>query len=269
LILLDVGLPKVNGLEAARQMRKVAPLAKILFISQEFSFDMVEAAVRVGASGYVHKLRVRSDFFPAIESILRGKYFVSGVIRGAFGEVTTDAPAIRHEVQFCSEDAICVQSFTEFTASTMKAGKAAIMIATESHRAAVLDGLSAKKWDVPGVIQRGVLIPLDVSEDLSTLMLSENLDPARFFDMAGDLIEKAVKAAQREHAPRVGICRECPPALFANGDVAQALRLEQLWGLIAHTSVLDLLCGYSSGMLENHNDVFESICAEHSVVYSG
>jgi DNA-binding NarL/FixJ family response regulator len=269
LILLDVGLPKLNGLEAARQMRTLAPLAKILFISQEFSFDMIEAALRLGASGYVDKLRVQSDFLPAIESVLRDKYFVSGVIRGAFGEVTTDTPVIRHEVQFCSDDATCVQRFTDFTASTMQAGKAAIVIATESHRGAVLKGLSAKNWDVSGAIQRGVLIPLDVTESLSTFMLNENLDPVRFFDIAGDLTEEAAKAVQREHAPRVGICRECPPALLAMGSAARAVRLEQLWGLIARTSVLDLLCVYPSAMFENHNDILESVRAEHSAVYSG
>ena len=48
-----------------------APLAEILLMSQEFSFDMVEAALRLGASGYVHKLRVQSDLLPAIESVLR------------------------------------------------------------------------------------------------------------------------------------------------------------------------------------------------------
>jgi DNA-binding NarL/FixJ family response regulator len=269
LILLDVGLPKVNGFEAARQVRRLAPLAKILFISQEFSFDMVEAALRLGASGYVHKLRVQSDFSPAIESVLRGKYFVSGVMRGAFGEVTTDTPAFRHEVQFCSDDAICVQRFTDFAAATMKAGKAAVVIATESHRAGVLKGLSSKNWDVRSAIQRGFLIPLDVSESLSTLMLNEDLDPARFFDIAGDLIEQAAKAAGRKHAPRVGICRECPPVLLAKGSAARAVRLERLWGLIAHTSVLDLLCAYSSALLEQQNDIFESICAEHSAVCSG
>jgi len=269
LILLDVGLPKMNGLEAARQMRKLAPLAKILFISQEFSFDMVEAALRLGASGYIHKLRAQSDFLPAIEGVLRGKYFVSGVTRGAFGEVTTDTPAIRHEIQFCSDDAICVQTFTDFTASTMKAGKVAIVIATEPHRAAILEGLGAKNWDVRSAIQRGILIPLDVTESLSTFMLNEDLDPARFFDIACDLIVEAAKATQREHAPRVGICRQCPPWLFANGNVAQALRLEHLWRLIAHTSVLDLLCGYSLATFEKHKDIFESICAEHSAVYYG
>ena len=83
----------MNGLDAARRMRKLAPLAKILFISQEFSFDMVEAALELGASGCVHKLRVQSDLLPAIESVLRNKYFVSGVVRGGFGEVSIDKPA--------------------------------------------------------------------------------------------------------------------------------------------------------------------------------
>ncbi|HEV2730396.1 MAG TPA: response regulator transcription factor [Terriglobales bacterium] len=268
LILLDVGLPKLNGLEAAREVRKLAPLAKILFISQEFSFDVVEAALRLGAVGYVHKLRVHRDLMPAIESILRGKYFVSGVVRGGFGEAAIDKPAIRHEVQFCSDDAACVRCFTDFTASTMKAGKAAIVIATESHRAGVLEGLSANNWDVNSAIQQGVLVPLDVTERLSTLMLNETLDPARFFNIAGGVIEEAAKAAQREQAPRVSVCRECPPALFATGRVDQALRLEQLWGLIAHTSVLDLLCGYTSGIFEKHKNIFESISAEHSAIHS-
>jgi hypothetical protein len=89
------------------------------------------------------------------------------------------------------------------------------------------------------------------------------------FDIAGDLIEEAEKGAQRKHAPRVGICRECSPTLFADGNVAQALRLEQLWGLIARTSVLDLLCVYPSAVFENHNDILESIRAEHSAVYFG
>jgi DNA-binding NarL/FixJ family response regulator len=269
LILLDVGLPNVNGLEAARHVRKLAPHAKILFISQEFSFDMVEAALRLGASGYVHKLRVQNDFSPAIESVLRGKYFVSGVIRGAFGEVTTDTLAIRHEVQFCSDDAICVQRFTDFTASTMKAGRAAIVIATESHRSAVLQELGTRKWDVDSAIRRGILRPLDVTEKLSASLLNERLDPASFFDLAGDLIEDAASAAEREHAPRVGVCRECPPALFKNRDIGHVLRLEQLWGLVAHTSVLHLLCVYSSANLKNQENMFERIRAEHSAVYSG
>ena len=57
LILLDIGLPDLNGLEVAKRVLKVAPAAKILFLSQESSPDVVRKALRLGALGYVHKPR--------------------------------------------------------------------------------------------------------------------------------------------------------------------------------------------------------------------
>jgi DNA-binding NarL/FixJ family response regulator len=53
LILLDVGLPHLDGFQAARRIRTIAPLARIMLVSQEFSFDLVEAAFRLGAVGYL------------------------------------------------------------------------------------------------------------------------------------------------------------------------------------------------------------------------
>src|SRR6516164_4950042 len=53
LILLDIGLPTLNGIEAARRIRKLSPKSKILFVSQEVSAEMVEQAFRLGASGYL------------------------------------------------------------------------------------------------------------------------------------------------------------------------------------------------------------------------
>jgi DNA-binding NarL/FixJ family response regulator len=77
LILFDIGLPKLNGLQAARRLRSLACPAKILFISQDFSPDVVREALSLGAQGCVHKLRAHSDLLPAIESILEGERFVS------------------------------------------------------------------------------------------------------------------------------------------------------------------------------------------------
>ena len=53
LILLDIGLPNLNGIEAARQIRKLSPESKILFLSQESSVDVVEETLSLGARGYV------------------------------------------------------------------------------------------------------------------------------------------------------------------------------------------------------------------------
>jgi DNA-binding NarL/FixJ family response regulator len=82
LILLDIGLPKLNGMEAARRLRQLVPGAKILFLSQESSQDVVREAVSLGAAGYIHKLHARSELLPAIEAVLGGKQFVSSGLEG-------------------------------------------------------------------------------------------------------------------------------------------------------------------------------------------
>jgi DNA-binding NarL/FixJ family response regulator len=77
LILLDIGLPKLNGLAAAEQIRTLVPDAILLFVSLESSPVAVREALRIGALGYVHKMRAQFDLLPAIESVLAGKQFVS------------------------------------------------------------------------------------------------------------------------------------------------------------------------------------------------
>src|ERR1700675_3276237 len=82
LILLDIGLPTLNGIEAARQIGKVAPESKIIFVTQEFSPEAVQAALSLGAWGYVAKARAARDLLAAIEAVLEGRQFVSrGLIR--------------------------------------------------------------------------------------------------------------------------------------------------------------------------------------------
>jgi len=76
LILLDIELPKRNGIEATRQIRELAPLSKILVISHEVSIDMVQAVFSAGASGYLVKIDVGSELLPAVKAILNGERFV-------------------------------------------------------------------------------------------------------------------------------------------------------------------------------------------------
>lgn len=77
LILLDIGLPGLNGIEAGRQIRKVVPSAKIIFLTQESSEDVVQEALSLGALGYVVKTRAGSDLLAAVETVLEGKQYVS------------------------------------------------------------------------------------------------------------------------------------------------------------------------------------------------
>jgi len=77
LILLDIGLPTLNGIDAARRIRELAPESKIIFLSQESSADVVEEALSLGARGYVVKTRVASDLLPAVEAAVMEKQFIA------------------------------------------------------------------------------------------------------------------------------------------------------------------------------------------------
>ena len=77
LVLLDIGLPNLNGIEVARCARRVAPAAKILFLSQECSPEVVQEALCAGGLGYVRKSRAQSDLLTAIDSVLKGRRFMS------------------------------------------------------------------------------------------------------------------------------------------------------------------------------------------------
>jgi DNA-binding NarL/FixJ family response regulator len=76
LILLDLSLPKLNGLEAGRRIRKLCPHSKIIFLSQDDSRQIVQAALRLGAAGYLLKSDAM-DLPLAIHTIQQGKVFVS------------------------------------------------------------------------------------------------------------------------------------------------------------------------------------------------
>lgn len=77
LILLDIGLPILNGIEVARRIGTLAPASKIIFVSQESSGDLVQEGLDLGARGYVLKTRVASELLAAVEAVLEGRQFVS------------------------------------------------------------------------------------------------------------------------------------------------------------------------------------------------
>ena len=91
LILLDIGLPTLNGIEAARRIREVSPASKILFVSENRSWDIAKEALRSGGNGYVVKSNAASELLPAVEAVLQDKSFVSR-------EVTAEHPVGKFRV---------------------------------------------------------------------------------------------------------------------------------------------------------------------------
>ena len=82
LILLDIGLPGLNGIGAARRMGELAPNARIIFLTQESSTDMVREALSLGAWGYLIKVQAGKELLVAVEMVMQGKRFVSSGLDG-------------------------------------------------------------------------------------------------------------------------------------------------------------------------------------------
>lgn len=86
LVLLDLGLPTLNGFEVARIVRQTSPQSKILLVSQESSADAVQEALNLGAYGYVLKSDIESELLKAVSAVLQGKVFLSRSLSG--GDLT-------------------------------------------------------------------------------------------------------------------------------------------------------------------------------------
>lgn len=80
LVLLDLGLPTLNGIEVARRIRKLSPDTKILFVTQNSCREIAEGALRTGANGYLLKSEA-SDLLVAVETVIRGEQYVSGRVK--------------------------------------------------------------------------------------------------------------------------------------------------------------------------------------------
>ena len=289
LILLDIGLPTLNGIEAARRIRKLSPESKILFISQESSPDIVRDALGTGASGYVVKTDAGRELLEAVSAVLRGELFVGARFSGhdfvrdsnvvASQEFRTEsavAPLQRsteiarsHEVGFYSADAGLLDDLTRFIGAALEAGNAAVVVATKSRRDSLLLRLQAHGLDMDAAVEEGRYIALDAADALPTFMLRDAPDPVRFLKVLGDLISTAAKAVKGKEA-RVAIFGEMCHLLWAQGNAEAAIQVEKLGNQLAKRYAVDILCGYDVGKVQGGMDshIFQRICAEHSAVHS-
>ena len=287
LILLDIGLPTLNGIEAARRIREVSPNSRILFLSEDRSRDIAEEALRTGAFGYVVKAVAAGELLPAVEAVLQDKGFVSGsltapALRDLENELTAcDSGGEKiiawphpqnvekpnhHEVGFYSDQRAFRENVTQFIATVLNIGNAVIVVATGSHRDSLLLRLEARGLYIGAAVNQGRYVALDAAEMLYALMQNGMPDPVLFMRAFGNLIPRAAKAARVGH-PRVAIFGECVHLLWAEGNAEAAIAMEKLGNQLVKAYAVDILCGYSVGQAGMDGHIFQRICAEHSAVH--
>jgi DNA-binding NarL/FixJ family response regulator len=79
-ILLDISMPRLNGIDAARRLRKILPSARLIFLTMHAGADYVTEAFRAGAMGYILKRAAASELLTAIHTVLKGNHYVSPLV---------------------------------------------------------------------------------------------------------------------------------------------------------------------------------------------
>jgi CheY-like chemotaxis protein len=285
LILLDLGLPTLNGIAAAKEIRKLSPKSKILFVSQESSSEVVREALSTG-EGYVVKTDAGRELLTAVKAVLRGERFVGSKFAGhGFPEASRGrAPEVvgsknvsgsvhqnkeiahRHEVVFYSDDQSFLDDLAEFIERALKAGNAAMAVANESHRNSLRQRLEASGLDIAEATQQGRYIEFDAADTVSSFVVDGT--PDTYLQGFGNLLLAAGKAAKGEH-PRVVAGGQIAPLLWAQGQAEAAIQVEKLTNHLVQTYDVEILCGYPRDSFESDmgRSVFQQICAEHSAVY--
>jgi DNA-binding NarL/FixJ family response regulator len=264
LILLDIGLPTLNGIEAARRVREASPRSKILFVSDNRSWDIAEEGLRIGVNGYLVKSDAGTDLLPALKAVLEGRRFLSASLARRNAEVPSnesnpdnfylqqaaastpvegDVRPHSHNVVFYSDDRTLLDNVTRFVGAALRAGSSAVVVATESHRESFLSSLKAY-GDLGAAIEQGRYITLDAVDTISTYVVDSTLDNARFMDGFGNLIRRARKAAKTSHA-RIAIFGEGAHILWKRGNAEAAIQDEKLCNRLIEMYDVDMLCGYS------------------------
>lgn len=262
-VMLDIGLPMLSGIEVAGRIRAIVPNAKLMFVTNESSMEVVEQAFSRGAHGYVYKPRAHRDVLPVLEAIIRGGRFVSGGLeRIGQGDSLSSH---RHDVVFCASDAVLIGAFTRFIAGELREGNAVVAVVTAEHERRLQSSLEASHVDVALAIRQQRYLPVNVSELLAKATVNGCPDPLRYLDAAGDLLTDFTRRATDHHA-RVAACGEGTSIFWRHGHVEAAIQLEHLWDEIAMSRPMDILCAYPLAARDESVPAVRRLCAEHTAV---
>ena len=92
-VVMDVGMPQMNGIEATRQIRKEAPDARVIALSTHSDKRYVQNMIAAGASGYVLKEAASEDLLRAVDAVSRGEHYLSPQITGVVFDSLRGRPA--------------------------------------------------------------------------------------------------------------------------------------------------------------------------------
>jgi DNA-binding NarL/FixJ family response regulator len=151
-ILVDISMPQLNGIDATRQLLKTTPNTKVIFVTMHADADYVAEAFRSGAAGYLLKRSAASELVAAIQEVMKGRYYVTPLVTrealsplfGGGVEVSklssTLTPRQREVLQLVAEGRSVkeIAEILKVSAKTVEFHKSALMERLDIHTTAEL-----------------------------------------------------------------------------------------------------------------------------------
>lgn len=271
LILLDIGLPGLNGLEAARRILAHRRSARILIVTEQHSPDIAEAALEAGARGYLFKMDAGRDLPFAMEAVVNGGGFLSSALALHFSHLLpVRSNARRHEVGFFSDEASIVDAYARFAHEGVRQGHSIIVMAGEPRRTHVLQRLETLGVPVTSLIQDRRCVPVDADALFAHITVDGSPDGTRLLESVMPTIAEITRSSGGE-GTRVVACGEIAPRLWKRGNLEGALSIEQLWDEFVKEHHVDTLCGFAPvdvpRLGADEYAAFQRICECHSAVH--
>jgi CheY-like chemotaxis protein len=270
LVLLDINLPAMNGLEAARRMLEHRSTVRILFLTEERSPEIADVAFATGARGYAIKSDTGGRLLRATETIANGGRFLSSALAGRIDcrRLDPHRAGCCHDVGFYSDETALLDDYVGLAEPALRQGDTVIVLADPGRYRAVHDRLAARGVPIERAIDEGRYVSIHPDDILSAFMVNGGPDEAAFRAIATDVIALAQRAATSADR-RVVLCGECAPALWRRGLIEAAIRVEYLWDEVSRDRGVETLCAYPMDVPRLDADryaLFQRVCGAHAEV---
>jgi CheY-like chemotaxis protein len=269
IVLMDISMPQMDGLQATRILRREIPDCKVIIVTQDDPMIAREQAHSVDANGFVTKSDLTRDLLPTMRRVAmennsifdptknepgvgsdRSLADAEGVVAGQ-GEpwhgLLADAGPRDHIVQLYQDQQFLNRAVCRFAAAAIANGEGVILVPTVAHWDAFRPRLESEGVDVKAAEKRGQLTIVDADNLLPTFMRDGMPDSPVFLGLAANVVSQA---RGNGRYTKVRWWGEMVNILWERGEVAASMQLEDLFDHLAEEQNIAIFCSF---LMDNFN----------------
>ncbi len=263
-VVLDISMPVLNGFQTLEHLRRDLPNTRVIFCTSHHMNEMVAAALKGGAHGYVLKPRIHLDLISAIEHALADRLCVPSLAS------LREAAANRHTLVVHADTDRFLDDVCQLLLPTLRSADPVAVVTCEATRVGIAQRLRACHLDLRLLADRGQYVEQDSAVALSHVMRGVRPDQDRLMEMVHDFdgLRRSAPNGPRSH---LTIVADLTAALWRGGQFDGALAIERIWDELTRTLPFSTVCVLPAECFARSGAGlhFPALCDAHSAVTVG